>query len=575
MTTGNHGDECSFSGSAFPSLKLIHSQEDECIIDGTTTISGEIDSIFIDTYKILDACGMVGHDGIQNLSSDDENCDGHPKEDGYTLDGYPTDERTIESFYQMKEKERLGLNILHVARKNRATKKNAQILGGEKNVDDSYFAAIVDAEHITKEDAMTSDGDPNVDDSSFLANVEVEDAEIRQPPEFSNRERYVFGFSFLTTNNGEIVEEQPDDSSFIVDAGVEDVSDDFRSIGQSRAGTAVDSFYDVRASTLSRASASDNILMGSNMRNYVGINRSCNSNTADKGQVDEDQSASAYSYGRAYADTGTLASNYTSTLSALTGETLFYALRTGMSEAIKASPIQEGPSFESGETSQNSKLSRGEIKRFQSRCDKSSEESLARPPPLYPSDQATDFLTYENPGHLKMMISYGEGGYVDEEAARIFTSSDRPNGANGDFCWLTSSSRIVKLCVIFSVILMITSVTSLALAFLLPEQFIFTGKDEQIQQGRNSSGQIDVVTMASTNSSQSEANSVTLLDDCGDGAMCSIEGSRCTDGTTESCCGESFYSFLCYCANVNGKLQYNTCIFTNACLAPSCKFFEP
>ena len=626
MLNSNHGDDCSFSGSSFPSLKLMHSREDENIIDGTTTISGEIDSIFTHTYNIIDACGMVSHADIQNSSdgSDDEDCDDDPGEDCYTLDGYPTDERTVQSFYQSKEKERLRLNILQVARNNLATKNTTEILGDEKNSDDSYFGAIVDAEHIKKGHVVTFDGDPNVDDSSFLANVDVEDAATKPPPDYSNQ--YVFGFSFLTTKNGEIVEEEPDDSSFIVAAGVDDVPDDFQSIGQSRAGTAVDSLYDEHASTLSRASAPDKILTGSNIRNNVGIKWSWNSKTADKDEVDEDQSASAYSYGRAYVDT-----DHASTLSALTGETLFFALRTGMSEAIiKPSPIQEDPSFESGETSENSKPSRGgEIKRFNSapvdadtgalflQCDKSldfesgetsenskpsrggeikkfqsapvdadtgalflqcdeSLESLPRPPPLFLSDQATDFLTYENPDHLKMMLSYGEGGYVDEEAARIFTGSDRPNGANRNSCWLTSSSRTVKLCVMFSIILMIISVTSLGLAFLLPEQLIFTGRDEQVQHGHISSGHTDVEasTSASTNSSKSDAGTVTLLDDCGNGATCSIEGSRCTDGTTESCCGDAFYSFVCDCANVNGKLQYNIIIFTNACLAPSCNNFE-
>jgi hypothetical protein len=624
MLNSIRGDESSFSRDSFPSLKLMHSREDENIIDEATTISGEVDSIFTDTYNLIDASGMVHHaDIIQKFSycSDDESFHGDPAQDCCTLDGYPTDERTVQDFYQSKGKERLRLNILQVAHKNLATKYTTEILGDEKDIDDSYLDAMDDAEHIKKGHALTFDGDPTDDDSSFFATIEVEDEETKQHPAYSNQEQYVFGFSFITTKNGEIVEEEPDDSSFIVGAGVDDVPDDFLSIGQSRAGTAADSLYDVHASTLSRASAPDKTLAGSNMRNNLGIKWSWDSNTADKLQVDEDQSASAYSHGRAYVDI-----DHASTLSALTGETLFFALRTGMSEAImKSSPLQEDPSFESGETSEKSKPSRdGEIKRFQSapvdadtgalflhcdkslefgsgepgenskpsrggeikkiqsapvdadtgalffQCDKSLEESLPRPPPLYHSDQATDFVTYENPDHLKMMLSYGEGGFVDEEAARIFSGSDRPNGANRNSCWLTSSSRTVKLCVMFSVILTIISVTSLALAFLLPEQLIFTGRDEHVQH----SGHIDVEASASTNSSKLEAGTVTYLDDCGSGVMCSIEGSRCTDGTTESCCGEAFYSFFCDCANVDGMLIYNACIFTDACLAPTCDNFE-
>lgn len=637
MLDSNHGDECSLSGSSFPSLKLMHSQEEDRIIDGATTISGEIDTIFTDTYNLIDACGIVRHAEIHDPSDryDDEDGVGRPTdndsitEDGYTtLDGYPTDERTAQSFYQSKGKERVRLNILEIARNSLKTKKTTEILGDEQHFDDSYFLA----ENQTRK---VPNGEKDVDDSSFLANVDVEDAEITQPPKVSDREQYFFGFSFLTTNNGEVVEEQPDDSSFIVGAGVEDDPGDFQSIGQSRDGTAVDSWYDVHASTLSKASAStrisigDMILKESNMaaqmvRNDGDVNRNLDANT-----VGEDQSASTYSYRRAYVDTVTLASNYTSTLSALTDDNLFHARRTGMSEPIKPNPIQEGPSFESGETSQDSQPSRGgeidrshlvpvdadsgalisqsdnsiegslsrppplyprrggEIKRSRSvpvdadtgalisQSDNSLEESLARPPPLYLSDQATDFVTYENPDHLKMMLSYGEGAYADEDAARVFVSSDRPNGAYGCCGWLTSSSRLVKMCAMLSILLLLTSVACLALALLLPEQFNFiNGGDEEIQESHVSLRHNDVANLASTNSSKSDAESEVLLDDCVDGARCSVEGSRCTDGTTESCCGEKFYSYICDCANVDGKLQYNMCIFTNACLAPSCDSFE-
>ena len=539
MLDSNHGDECSSSGSSFPSLKLIHSQEEENIIDGTTTISGEIDSIFTDTYNLIDACGMVRHAEVQNPSygNDDENCVGGPTDDGYitedgytTLDGYPTDERTAHSFYQSKDKdkERVRLNILELARKSLATKKTTEILGDEQNINDSYFVANVDAEDVEHQPLKDPSGESDVDDCSFLANVDVEDAEIKQHPKDSDREQYVCGFSFLTTVNGGVVEEQPDDSSFIVGAGVEDVPGDIQSIGDSMGGTAASSYYDIHASTLSRASAStrisigDMILKESNIaaqmvRSDSNVDRNLDANPAGEDQVGDDQSASTYSYRRAYIDTVTLASNYTSTLSALTDDNLFHARRTGMSEAIKANPIQEDPSFESGETSQHSQPRRGdEIKRSHSgpadvdtgalisQSDNSIEESLARPPPIHLFDQATDFVTYENADHLKRMLSYGEGhDNVDEEAARIFTSSDQPNDAKGSCVWLTSSSRLVKLCVMFSILLLLTSVASLALALLLPEQFNF---GEKIEKGHvSSSRHNDVATLASTNSSKSNA----------------------------------------------------------------------
>ena len=619
------GDERSSSERSFPSLDFMHYREQEDIEYGTTTVTNETDGIK-SNISILDACGM------ENPTFEDNPYDSHDDEDD---DDYPTDEQTMGSFPRPKKTERKRLNILQLARRRVATKKTTEIHGQKSDVDDFDIVANVDTENIVKEYALTFDGEKDVDDSSFLANVDVEDAEITQPPKDSDREQYVFGFSFLTTNNGEVVEEQPDDSSFIVGAGVEDVPGDFQSIGQSRDGTAVDSCYDVHASTLSKASAStrisigDMILKESNMaahmvRNDGDVNRNLDANT-----VGEDQSASTYSYRRAYVDTVTLASNYTSTLSALTDDYLFHARRTGMSEPIKPNPIQEGPSFESGETSQDSQPSRGgeinrshiipvdadsgalisqsdniiegslsrppplyprrggAIKRSQSvpvdadtgalisQSDNSLEESLARPPPLYLSDQATDFVTYENPDHLKMMLSYGEGAYADEEAARVFVSSDRPNGANGCCGWLTSSSRLVKMCAMLSILFLLTSVACLALALLLPEQFNFmNGGDEEIQENHVSSRHNDVANLASTNSSKSDAESEALLDDCVDGARCSVEGSRCTDRTTEICCGETFYSYVCDCANLDGKLQYNMCIFTNACLAPSCDSFE-
>jgi hypothetical protein len=108
--------------------------------------------------------------------------------------------------------------------------------------------------------------------------------------------------------------------------------------------------------------------------------------------------------------------------------------------------------FGSGETGENSKPSHSnEIKKILSapvdadtgalffQCGKSLEESLPRPPPLYHSDQATDFVTYENPDHLKMMLSYGEGGFVDEEATRILSGSDHRNGANWTWLQITLS----------------------------------------------------------------------------------------------------------------------------------------
>lgn len=53
-------------------------------------------------------------------------------------------------------------------------------------------------------------------------------------------------------------------------------------------------------------------------------------------------------------------------------------------------------------------------------------------------------------------------------------------------------------------------------------------------------------------------------------------GSQCTNGT-ETCCGKTYDSFLCECiaADNSGRLQYDACIYTDACYAPSCCFDGP
>ncbi|KAL7532622.1 hypothetical protein ACHAXR_009153 [Thalassiosira sp. AJA248-18] len=49
---------------------------------------------------------------------------------------------------------------------------------------------------------------------------------------------------------------------------------------------------------------------------------------------------------------------------------------------------------------------------------------------------------------------------------------------------------------------------------------------------------------------------------------CDKEFSSCTDGTTESCCGETYDSFRCDCMrNEDGALAY-VCMFTDACYGP-------
>jgi len=61
---------------------------------------------------------------------------------------------------------------------------------------------------------------------------------------------------------------------------------------------------------------------------------------------------------------------------------------------------------------------------------------------------------------------------------------------------------------------------------------------------------------------------VSLTSTCSVNAPCDVEGSSCTDGTTEACCGETYDSFTCDCAkNMDGKLEY-MCMYTDACFGP-------
>ncbi|KAL7472667.1 hypothetical protein ACHAXS_013038 [Conticribra weissflogii] len=60
---------------------------------------------------------------------------------------------------------------------------------------------------------------------------------------------------------------------------------------------------------------------------------------------------------------------------------------------------------------------------------------------------------------------------------------------------------------------------------------------------------------------------------CDIGESCREEGSTCSVGT-ETCCGETFDSFVCECVDVDGELKYQ-CFFTDACLRPPCETTAP
>jgi hypothetical protein len=406
-------------------------------------------------------------------------------------------------------------------------------LNGAEKVSLSESNPVRPKKHIVD---VQDDGNDNVekilvvDDSSFLASANIEDATINesQLKESSNRDQYVFGFTLLTTNkNGETVEELPDDSSFIVGAAVvEDVvllnNNDNESIGQGC--NDVSSQYDVHASTLSRATASTRASIMKKKSNSIS------NNTHDNviAEVGDEKSTSTYSYGQAYyGDNTTLTSKFTSTLSALTDDTNLRQVikRTGMSSPVNFRTINErdssshylpsklGPSFDSGDITTPC---RGGANK------KSLSNNMAC---CVSSDETSDFTTSNETPSRQV------SGYVDEEAARDWHKS-------------SSSSRSCKLAVMFSILFLLLCGAGVAIALLL-----FREKD--------------------TNTLNESASS--LYNECATGIPCYEETLGCNDGTIESCCGETFYSYVCDCIDFNSNLLYANCRYTEVCIDPSCE----
>ena len=379
------------------------------VVPGDATTSGS------DTAGEAYYGDIIAHVDVED-TADVKNVMNHTlyrQHSSYSCD-YPTDERTAPSC-SPKTKENKRLSILQLAR-NRLTKK--------KKVPPNVGKAPVQA----------------ADESSFLANADVVDVDDRPTED---------GASFL-------------DLVAVEDAATNELSKcDDDTLGN---GTNSNSCYNAYASTLSMANSTstkvstigDEIMKDSNKAANMTKNGTYNAHS-------DNQSASTYSYRRAYIDNATLGSNFTSTCSALTDEYCYDARRTGMSEAIKANDAQMEDDV--GNVSQAPCVKRhvsfrvdvdtGSV--IQPSSDKSQEESVPRPPPSHlPNHTAA----YESPDHLTRIVSFGEGeGYVDEEAARHFEEKN-------DFCcgWFKRSSLIMKALVIVSVLLMLTSIASVAFA---------------------------------------------------------------------------------------------------------------
>lgn len=534
--------------SSFPSLDRIYSQDEENNHIGLITLDG--DSIS-QASSLAIACGMIVEPDDE-MSHADACKEIHPTEnyvdaeDGSTLDGYPTDEKTIQSMWSWaptKENQRQRLNILNLARKSLARKKT------ESN---------------TNTHCVSNDVAANVNTRDF------ENQATLKTTQGKDDEQYVFGFSFLTNINGEEVEEQPDDTSFIVGAGVEDVTGDIRSILSDGTQQTSNTMYDVRASTMSRATASTKA-------SFISKELKLASQTGGSldNAVDEDQSMSSYSYGRAFADTGTFtqASNYVSTISALTDDNS-HIRRTGMGEAINASPqcsvIHEHPSFDTSYQSPLRSDSFSMNKTVYSRpvdadtgtfITKSSHEtSVARPP------QATNSFDYENPDHLARMLSYGEG---QSNLSGGFDETYRTTKNNNGRCcsWMKSSSQLVKLCVILSVILSLVSIASLTLALLLPEQMKSFFNDSNFGRNERNGGGSELNGMTNPTSIKSPTVAPSSLT-CESRKWYSVKSA---DGTKKKCSNgyrenveESFDSLDQCCDALYKKIA--NCKFENVCI---------
>ena len=360
-----------------------------------------------------------------------------------------------------------------------------------------------------------------VDDSSFLASAaDNNDASIgkTQSKELSNREQYVFGFTLLTTKNGETIEELPaDDSSFIVDAAVvEDVvvtlnNNDDEIIGRGCYDVSSQK-YDVHASTLSQATASTRVSIMKKKSNN-NSNTSCNNIIAEVGDEKSTQ---------AYYSESTLTSKFTSTLSALTDDT------TNLHQVIKRTGMLSSPVD------------------FNTTINERDGTSYYLPSKLGPSFDSGDITTPCCGGANEKSISNdNRGSCFSDETSDLTTSNETPSpqvsGYIDEEHKSSSSSRSCKLAIMFSILFLLLCGAGVAIALLL-----FREKDIN-------------------------AASSSLYNECATGIPCYEETLGCNDGTIESCCGETFYSYVCDCIDFNSNLLYANCRYTEVCTDPSCE----
>ena len=310
-------------------------------------------------------------------------------------DDYPTDENTLSSLDGMKEKR---LNLLQLARKHLVKKEPVASTPKRSNISTEIPHINVINESHTVDD---------IDGDSFLGNVDCTNVE--------------------------------NSTSFLESAAVQDAPT-LKSVNGEVGDNDVESYYNIHASTLSRASIStktstigDQLLkesyIASKMTRNDNINLLANNQSS---------STSQYSYKRAFENGVTLGGSSTYDCSALTEDYCYDAHRIGLglpSERVDYNEDREQTT------------------------------------PNRSSDMIDETDPNHNNEHLKRVLSYGGEveGYVDEEEAHKYSPAESRKSASS-CTWFTSSTRFAKLIVFVSLVLLFVSVASVSLALLMPEE---------------------------------------------------------------------------------------------------------
>jgi len=243
-----------------------------------------------------------------------------------------------------------------------------------------------------------------------------------------------------------------------------------------------DSTYNLHASTLSRASESTKTsTLGDAIENRLlqeskiaaemtraraaGLAYHLENDARDKEEDSDNQTLSTYSYRRAYVDNITLGSVQTSNYSTITDDYSYETKRRiGMAEAVRPN-VGDNRSSPSGPVDMDTGNPVTVAK------DEESAASYPSPPPIFRTNDASNFNLYESHENLHRIVSFGEGeGYVDEEAAERFAPLRRGrNGSSGCCSWFSSAPREVKVMIVGSILMLLVSVVSVSIGLLLQQ----------------------------------------------------------------------------------------------------------